>query len=193
METTELFVELIVIGYGTLFWLLFLITSFLGYSWINFDKIPSVIAIVPSLVLAYVLGILVDRLADWSFRTWDRKIRMVQLTEKSNICEDYQRVRTIVFDSSESLRDWFYYGRSRVRICRGWAINFIFILVTANLFTSMQLSLIELKFKIYVILNSIISMFLLISVFSWHRLTSSEYERLAQEYKSQKTQPEINL
>jgi hypothetical protein len=186
METTELFVELIVIGYGSLLCLLLLITSIFGYSWISFEKISSLAAVLPSLVFAYVLGVLVDRLADWLFRIWDREIRALQLTEKSKVCEDYQRVRTIVFDSSESLRDWFYYGRSRVRICRGWTVNFISILITANFFICIQIHSLDLKLKILFLLNPTILALLLISVFSWHRLTTSEYERLAQEYKSQK-------
>jgi hypothetical protein len=184
METTELFVELIVIGYGALFALILLTTSFFGYSWINFDKASSIITILPSLVIAYVLGVLVDRVADWIFKFWDKRIRIFQLKDKSNISDDYQRIRTIVFDKSESLRDWFYYGRSRIRICRGWTINFIFILLTINLFVFMQISK-ENILKATVFFDSLIIMFLLASLFSWYRLTVSEYERLAQEYKSQ--------
>jgi hypothetical protein len=181
MQTTELFVELVVIGYGMIIWIFLLIMTLFGFSWIDFNKIISTQTILPSLVMAYVFGIITDRFADWIFRSWDRSIRNKQFNKKL----DYQRTRTIVFDRSESLKAWFYYGRSRLRICRGWAINLLFLMVSFNLFISNQPLPQSLnRYTIITFINSSVLLMTFGAMFSWYRLTASEYERLAQEYES---------
>lgn len=184
MKTTELFVELIVIGYGVIIWLIFLIMSIFGYSWLNLDYINSAQILLPSLIGAYVLGILIDRISDWIFRKWEKNIRQNKLKNLKNCYPDfdYQRARTIVYDQSESLRSWFYYGRSRVRICRGWAINFFLMLINVNFFISFQCR--NGNYNISIFITLIFTLLWSITVFSWYRLTSSEYERLSQEHAS---------
>lgn len=185
MKTTELFVELIVIGYGTVIWLSFFVMAVFGYSWIDLEYIASLQTLVPSLIFAYVLGILIDRLSDWAFRLWDKKIRTrkVRLLKNKDPNFDYQRARTIVYDKSESLRAWFYYGRSRVRICRGWTLNFLIILISSNFFIFSQFQNRNNIVQISLFTSFIITVLLFSTIFSWYRLTTSEYERLSQEYK----------
>lgn len=160
-------------------WVSLLIISLLGYSWLDLNKINSFLSILPSLVVAYIFGIIVDRLADRLFRRWDKAIRIKFLPRDFT---NYQQIRTIIFDKSESLRSWFYYGRSRLRICRGWSFNLFLILISINLFLSLNFTLIRNKFLVLASLNTLLILLFLSTIFAWHQLTSSEYERLSQEY-----------
>lgn len=51
MGTTDLFVELIVIGMGSTVWIFFLIISIFGFSWVDFNKLFSLPALFPFLSL----------------------------------------------------------------------------------------------------------------------------------------------
>jgi hypothetical protein len=186
MKTTELFVELVVVGFGALLWIPLTLLSIFGYSWIpsgvwdiSLTQALAIIAIVPVLVITYVFGILIDRLGDLVFDPFDAKIRQEYFTEP-----EHQRARTIIYVQSESLSTWFHYVRSRLRICRGWALNSLFCALSLNAliwsrvpsgYPRIQLSL----------AGSLL--FLLLgggSVYAWLSLTISEYIRLKEEYKA---------
>jgi hypothetical protein len=64
MNTTSIFVELIVIGVGTATILVLLALTVLGYDWVPWSKLTSISVAVPCLSVVYVLGIAFDRLAD---------------------------------------------------------------------------------------------------------------------------------
>lgn len=114
MSTTSLFVELVVIGIGAALWVSLAIFSVFDYTWVPFDKAMSLPAIILGLSLIYVLGIVVDRLADRIFQ-----LRNEPLCRKwFESSEDYHRARTLIYIRSETLRDLFGYSRSRLRICR---------------------------------------------------------------------------
>jgi hypothetical protein len=138
MSTTDLFVELIIIGIGALLWIPLTLLSIFGYSWVplevwatSLDQLLTIVALIPALSITYVLGILVDRLGDRTFQGWDKRIRNKCFSDPA----DYQRARTIIYNQSESLSNWFQYGRSRLRICRGWAVNSVLCVLGLNLFT----------------------------------------------------------
>lgn len=131
MATTQLFVELLVIGIGALVWVLLFCATLLGVDitlLATVQKTPA-IALAPFLGLVYVLGILNDRLADWIFGDlWGDPLDVVY-KEKTEAERQEQRWidrRTLVVDGPEL---WFFieYGRSRLRICRGWALNAVLI------------------------------------------------------------------
>ncbi len=71
MSTTDLFVELIIIGIGGAIWLCLLIFGAFGYDWVPLDETFALTALIPFLSVAYVLGIIIDRVADAIFeRLW---------------------------------------------------------------------------------------------------------------------------
>ena len=70
MSTTNLFVELIVIGVGALAWIVLLVLSLFGWAWVPTERVFSTVALVPLLSLIYVLGIVSDRIADSLFEHW---------------------------------------------------------------------------------------------------------------------------
>jgi len=67
MNTTNLFVELIVIGVGAFIWLILLVLSVFGYAWIPIEHMLAPAVTIPMLAVIYVLGIISDRIADTVF------------------------------------------------------------------------------------------------------------------------------
>jgi uncharacterized membrane protein YqaE (UPF0057 family) len=80
VNTTLLFAELLVIGFQVSIWFSLLALSIFGYTWLQvflssgFANWQALIVVV-LLSVVYVLGIVFDRLADFVFSGWDRRIR----------------------------------------------------------------------------------------------------------------------
>ena len=174
MNTTNLFVELIVIGIGTLFVLIFMILSVFGYEWIPWDKITSSTMLIPLLSVTYLLGIIIDRLADQIYRKWNRKLRLNHFSSN----EEYHEARTYVYQfASERIISLFLYGRSRLRISRAWSLNCILLTMTIPLFICTRLSQIPNKIRISIIIFSIILFGLgaIVTCLTWNKLAKNEF------------------
>jgi len=125
MTTTQLFVELLIIGLGVVIWVGFLIAGIAGLSFeksvldIKFSLWPPLIAV------AYVMGILLDRIA---YSVFNHKKNQIK---KKIFCHEAEPpaaiIERIVLESSEALNHMINYNRSRARICRSWFINFFLI------------------------------------------------------------------
>jgi hypothetical protein len=136
MNTTNLFVELVVIGVGVFIWLALLVFAFFGVSWMQVNNSLLISSALPALAFIYVLGIVWDRFCDTVFdRFWGKAIRDQSF---DNVGEYYNDRRNIMLNS-QPLSDLLEYGRSRLRICRGWAINAIMTGLCFNLFVWRQL------------------------------------------------------
>ena len=131
MSTSSLFVELMVIGVGGSAWLMMLLAWGLN---VNVTQIKpfasSPIVSIAALALTYLIGILVDRLADaaFSLARADRKLLSLFNNYKS-----YLDARTKVLAKSPPLANLHEYNRSRQRICRGWTVNFILLALIVGL------------------------------------------------------------
>lgn len=176
MNTTNLFVELIVIGVGTSTWLMVLCMGIFipnWYTWIN--RIPSVILLIPVLSVVYLLGILTDRLADFLFEhTWGNRVRKKVFPSK----DDYYRCRQIILTKSDSLSELIEYGRSRMRICRGWTLNLICLIVAGNYYIWVKNSpSIDRNATMFTI-SIILALLCLWCWFAWYRLAKAEYMKI---------------
>ncbi len=124
MNTTALFVELVVIGAGVLIWVVLCVFAVFGYGWMSVPTATIWLAALPSLAVVYVLGIVWDRVADEVFQHLrGRALRAEYFPEIT----DYYEARRTIFTQSEALSGLLEYGRSRLRICRGWCLNAICI------------------------------------------------------------------
>ena len=120
MSTTNLFVELLVIGVGAACWVALLLYNALGTDWLDAEILDSYPVLAVILAVVYLLGIVTDRVSDYLFDTFcSNRIRSRYFAEK----RDYQDARRLVLSSSGRLADMHEYGRTRIRICRGWAVN----------------------------------------------------------------------
>ena len=134
MNTTNVFAELLVIGLGPFTALILIVMIALDPSGVSsadvFGFASSLAMIVPALAATYVLGIIVDRIADEIFGLRSKRIRHAYFEND----DDYHNARRTIIFHSEPMYRLRQYGRSRMRICRGWAINAVLLLVPANIF-----------------------------------------------------------
>ncbi|MEM1180222.1 MAG: hypothetical protein AAGM22_17905 [Acidobacteriota bacterium] len=91
----------------------------------------------PILSIGYVLGILTDRIADWTFDKiwgeghWRGAYPEGDLEAAKQLF--FRDRRTLVVDG-EALWTFIEYGRSRLRICRGWAVNLFLIAIAFDVY-----------------------------------------------------------
>ncbi|MBD2465132.1 hypothetical protein H6G89_29425 [Oscillatoria sp. FACHB-1407] len=178
MSTTELFVELIIIGMGSAIWIFLLIGSIFGLSWIDSNQLLSLPALIPFLALTYVVGIVFDRIADTLFeRIWAEKLFNQYYKNKTDFYDD----RRIIYIHEGRLANLLEYGRSRLRICRGWTLNLILILLTLNLFAWTRITDANLKIQV----SAFGSLFCILLAcgtwFSWYRLVLNDFRRVKEQ------------
>lgn len=178
MKTTDLFVELVVIGVGVAAWLTFIILGIFGWEWIKLNNTIVLITAVPALSVVYVLGIIFDRVSDEIFhKCWGDRLRAkVFKTQK-----EYFDARRIILTRSERLSDLLEYGRSRLRICRGWAVNCILILLSVVFFVWKQLP--GGADRIIISISSVVLLALMSfgAWFAWRKLTLNEYRKVKEQ------------
>lgn len=126
MNTTLLFAELLIIGLQAAVWIFILLVNVFGTSWVqaiqasNLANWQAAILIV-LLSVFYVIGVIVDRLADVLFSGWERKLR------RTSFPDPPMPIVVLRFElarGNEHLNHQFEYNRSRMRISRASALNF---------------------------------------------------------------------
>jgi hypothetical protein len=119
VSTTNVFVELLIIGLESLTWLALLVGSLFGLKWVStiasiFEK-ADVLATLAFIGIAYVLGIVVDEICDWLVEPWATRIRD---SVRSDIQSGMWRMQAYVFSHSETATSQLGYMRTRLRILR---------------------------------------------------------------------------
>lgn len=175
MNTTALFVELLVIGLGVTIWLVLLIAAVFGYTFSNLASNVSIFALAPIFGIAYLLGIVVDRIAYELFRGLEKRIRN-RIIPGSGASPTSDRER-FVLTNSEVLRDQIIYNRSRLRLCRSWIINFILIALSSAIwgyaveqYNSFVLTLLGVTFA-------------LLTFWTWRKLSEDYYTNVKESYE----------
>jgi hypothetical protein len=178
MSTTELFVELIIIGTGATIWVYLLAISIFGFTQVDLAQFASLTTLVPFLSLTYVMGIVVDRVADTLFeRIWSGKI----FSRYYQSQDEFYKDRRILYIHEGRLADLLEYGRSRLRICRGWALNSTLILITSNLFIWIRVPDFFLRIKVSFFSSIFCSLLTYGTWFSWYKLTLNDYRRVKEQ------------
>ena len=169
MSTTNLFVELLIVGIGAFFWILLIVLGVMNVTIESTSILFEMKYFIPLVSIIYVLGIVIDRVADSAFdELWGNKIRASIFPDRN----DYYRARSLIFSSSESISDLLEYNRSRLRICRGWTLNSVMIVLSLNLYSFREKS----PSDEVVLLGSVV--LLLFSVgawYAWRNIIKKEY------------------
>lgn len=178
MNTTDLFVEILVIGVGAFTWLAMLMLSAFGYSDVLPSQIFSIPALLPVIALVYVLGILTDRIADILFE----KLFINSIRKKyyANTKQHFEDRRTILV-YSERLSELLEYGRSKLRIVRGWALNFLLILVSLNIFIATQVLEQQFRMNLLVFGNATLILLTILCWYSWRSFVETEYRKVKEQ------------
>jgi len=177
MDSKEIIVELIVIGFG------FMVFTILMGLHINKQAIellldlPSALSLFFISITCYVSGVIIDRMADRLFSFPEDYVRKNSMTNDV----DFKDARSEVFSISPHVKEWIEYGRIRIRVVRGWSLNLIAIIL---LIVWDHLS--DGPNTIFGDHHLIISLLTLIifvgCVYSWFSLTRGECRRIDNEY-----------
>ena len=178
MNTTNLFVELVVIGVGALAWVVLLVLSVFGWDWVPTERVFSTTALIPLLSLVYVLGIVSDRIADSLFEHYCKKDL---LKERFTEIDDYHMARREILLRSDRFSDLLEYGRSRLRICRGWSLNSMLISVALNLFIWIRLRDSSLALTLSAFGTVACLIFTIASWYTWRKLAATEYRKVKEQ------------
>lgn len=162
-------------------WLFFFSLCLFGYEWISLELITSLAALLPILVAIYVLGITLDRVADYLFGRWDKKLRKIQFFNNAK----YHEARTYTYAyAPDKIIHLFEYGRSRIRIMRAWCINHLFLGISISSFIYLRLEKTTLL-KRAMISSSIFLFFItcfFLALFTWRKLAVNDYKRLSETF-----------
>ena len=114
MATTALVTEILIVGLQAEAWIAMFVLAAFGIGWVDLDGLQGWAALVTVLVLAtaYVLGIVVDRLADNLFRL-----------RKGPDRPGFGRKRLAIMHASPGMASFLEYQRSRFRVARGTLAN----------------------------------------------------------------------
>lgn len=124
MQTTQLYVELIIIGLEGSIGILFAFISLFGFE--KFNKVISYLNTLPATIIAlgflYILGLILDRFADLVFQKLEDKYR-----EQSGI---QAKSVLVILTKTEHLK-FFEFTRTRSRILRSSTIITLFSTIMA--------------------------------------------------------------
>jgi hypothetical protein len=187
MSTTELFVELIVVGVGASIWIVLLVLTLFGLSWHDLNTAFSLPALLPALSVTYVLGIVVDRVADSVFEIlWGQALFKRFYNSKT----DYYNDRRLIYSQATRLVDLLEYGRSRLRICRGWTLNALITLLVLNIFALSRLNPWQLKAMVCTSGTLALALLAYGTWFSWYKINANDLRKVKEqaEYLRQQNQ-----
>lgn len=175
MNTTTIFIELLITGLQTTIWIILLVLCLCGFDWINLERIKGFEAIIAVILLpiVYPIGVLFDLVTNSLFGPWERSIQRLFIVDKT------QSSLTLLMRAKDpSLASYLGYGKSRIRISRSSVINFALITLTSMAFTITWCRNIS-GFPIWraVILEATIGATLtILAVFAWYRITRSYFK-----------------
>ncbi|WP_373527795.1 hypothetical protein [Nostoc sp.] len=179
MNTTALFVELIVIGAGAAIWLIILLLSVFGYTWIPWKETTAFVALIPVLSVVYVLGIVVDYLAFLLYWKWNERLRRQKFLNN----EEYESTRIYVYTyATSNIINRLEYDRSRIRIVRAWSINCFILGINTIIFVWTQLSLIRFSLRLNISIFSALAFGIGVvsTLYAWRTLNLGYYLQIYQ-------------
>lgn len=141
MSTTNLFIELLIVGIGGAAWVALFVAAIMGSKLdpAVFKDNPALLGLLTA--AAYVLGIVVDRLARGIFMptlevrarravfTEERIRRIRELAPFIEADKLTMEIEKLIRAGSEALAAKIDYNRSRLRICRAWVWHFLLLAV----------------------------------------------------------------
>lgn len=179
MGMTNVFVELVIIGIGASIWI---IEGFL-ILWGDVLSVPKigeeyiVILSIPIIAIVYVIGIVLDRISDFSaMKLWGNKCRNKVFGDEKT----YYEAITFLEMKSERITLKLEYAKSRIRILRGW----LFQLPIIQLFTTILLikSQNTIKTQDLIFINVVFSFIICLFLFAWIKTQETTFNAIKNQY-----------
>lgn len=193
MKTTAIFAELLIVGLQAIVWLIFAGLVFFEVSTIDttlFNTLKSWAALITIFVLSlsYVIGVIIDRVADSLFNHVDKKLREKYLVKSNQSVAD---MRLYIMSKNEGVTDFLDYVRSRLRLARSTVLNVILIIFFVALwyFTSSKFE----SNSIIIFLLSFGIPLLTLTIFTWFRISKTYYKRLVQAFDLLSVEDDKNI
>jgi hypothetical protein len=205
MQTTQLLVEIIVVGVGGAIAIMLAACAVFGVDDVAsaIDTLSGISTILPLLALIYVLGIVIDSFAKLLFTIPKKTIRTKKFrlpqSDQNEIRESlgvspiedwdkngegemrlFYHARAYVYQHADGLRGLFEYTRSMQRICRGWVFNSVFILISYLMCRWTDPVSTSLQENLFV--SALFVIYGLGCLYGWYRMISSEAKRLSGQY-----------
>ena len=125
-----------------------------------------------------MLGIVVDRITDTIFeKLWDQSLRKKMFETPIEYYDD----RRLIYTRADRLGNMLEYGRSWLRICRGWALNSVLILITLNGFIWACVANRQLQVGLTIFASIAIGLFALANWFAWRQLSQVNYRKVREQ------------
>ena len=123
METTKLYIELIIIGLQSSVGIVFTLINIIGLEMSKkmFALLDKFLISILLLGVFYILGLIIDRFSDILFQKLEDKLR-----NKSGI----KSKSVMLLPFSDNQYEFMMYCRSRIRILRATIINTIFVMAS---------------------------------------------------------------
>ncbi len=147
MATTALFAEILVVGFQAAAWLSLLVLGLFGTDSVTLSDLEKWVALITVIAVAaaYMLGVIMDRVADdvflWGLRlaarndsAADTDLRGNSGPEAGDRWSEVRRKRFVVIEASEGLGRFLDYQRSRLRIARATVVNGVLSVPAAAVF-----------------------------------------------------------
>lgn len=188
MSTTQVFVELLITGFGGLIWMAMLVGVLCGLSPEDLlTRDYPAFLLFPVSGIAYIIGILIDRISYQAFIGLENRIGYRTFASHGkdgdkpgkNAEADVGPVIRLVMHHSGQLKDKIHYTRTRLRLCRSWIVNFSLICL------SLALALFSGLDEHQNLLLALLFLSLLLSVacyFVWKRLAIDYYIDIKSSY-----------
>jgi 8-oxo-dGTP pyrophosphatase MutT (NUDIX family) len=158
MATTAMFIEILIIGLQAVVWVALLAASIFGIKSVQLQNLSDweTLIIVLVFAIAYVLGILMDRLADTAFNKIYKIRKLIKpLIRKSTkgdkdetLPAPFGEMRLQIMMQNDTVGKFMDYQRSRLRIARATVLNLpliiisgIIFLITRTNFSSLQIAM----------------------------------------------------
>ena len=172
MKTTNLFIELLVIGVGAVLCIMSMLYIIYGEALMNINIENTAFLIFPATAVTYVLGIIFDRLFDILTEHFDKKIRIKFFDQQG-----YDETRILLYDKSDAVKQVFDYTKSRIRIMRSWMFYWFVFAFCASV---MYFKEFDSRFLIASLMLLCIA---LLSCTSWNKLTHTFNGMLSKAHK----------
>ncbi|MEV1026932.1 hypothetical protein [Streptomyces sp. NPDC050264] len=176
VAATAMFIEVLVVGIGALTAAVLLLIALIGPA--TTARLTPVAgssaAAGVGLAAAYALGILIDRAADAALTPHRRRLRTHSFPSDAGYAQ--ARLQLADFPVLAARAD---YARSRMRICRGWALNTLALTIAADL------AMLRYSFEHRSLILGAITALGLTTAFgfyrAWRALTVTGYRKLAEQ------------
>lgn len=179
MKTTEVFVEILIIGFGPVVAAIVGVHSLSAATFVGIFKLhPSIVIVVGSIV-CFIFGVVIDRISDSLLSNYEMGLRQSVLRSAGETVS-FQELRSRVYVAVPHIREWAEYGRVRLRVCRGWVVNIVLIVVVYSSALVVKGESVLWNFNYFAVFVALFVIWIG-CVFSWRQLTLSECKRITEE------------